>query len=206
MRIVKSPVLLLATTNPGKLEEMRHLLIHLPLELLTPAEAGMRRGVDETGKTYEENARLKAESYCQQTGHWTLADDTGLEVEALAGAPGLHSARSAGPGASDADRRAWLLNALRAHPRPWKARFVCAAALAGPGQPTQWTSGACPGEIIPEPRGHHGFGYDPIFRLDGSESTMAELPLELKNTLSHRAQAVQQMLPILRRSLGLPPG
>lgn len=191
--------LLIATTNPGKIVEIQDLLEGLPFRLHLPADLGIRLHVEETGQTYAENAALKAHAYCAAGRMLTLADDSGLEVAALGGAPGLHSARySPRPGAKDADRRALLLANLADQPRPWLARFVCAVAVAAPGQEVQFAFGECPGEILPEERGSNGFGYDPIFFLAGLGRTMAELTRAEKNTLSHRARAVHAALPILK--------
>ncbi len=195
--------LLLATTNPGKLLELRALLSDLPLTLLDPLSLSLDIEVEETGDTYGENARLKARAFARASGHWSLADDTGLEVEALGGAPGLRSARLAGPAATDADRRRHLLTALRPHPRPWRARFRSTLALGGPDGSLESAEGICQGEIIPQERGTGGFGYDPIFLIRGTERTMAELSLEEKNRLSHRARAAEALRPILKTRLGL---
>jgi XTP/dITP diphosphohydrolase len=183
--------LLLATTNPGKLTELLPLLDGLGLVLVTPADLGLRLEVEENGATYAENAGLKAAAFCAASGLPCLADDSGLEVDALDGRPGLHSARfSPIPGASDADRRRRLLEQLAGRPRPWTARFRCVVALAIPGQALRFAEGICPGEIIPQERGAGGFGYDPVFLLPELGRTMAELPMEEKNRLSHRARAV----------------
>lgn len=195
--------LLLATHNPGKRREIEDLLRHLRLRLVDLPTLGIHLAVEETGADYATNARLKALTYAQASGLWTLADDTGLEVDALGGAPGLHSARLLGPGHSDAERRQALLHLLHSHPRPWTARFRCTVALASPNGEIDLAEGTCPGEIIPEERGEHGFGYDPIFLVAGLACTMAELPLAEKNRISHRARAVQALLPMLRRRLGL---
>jgi XTP/dITP diphosphohydrolase len=194
------PILLLATTNAGKRRELQALLGGLPLDLLTPADRQLSLDVAEDGADYAANASLKARAFAQASGLWTLADDTGLEVDALEGAPGLHSARVA---ASDGDRRQRLLDALAAQPRPWSARFRCVAALAGPDGSLDLAEGSCPGEIVPRARGEHGFGYDPIFLVAGTDRTMAELPMQEKNRLSHRARAIGSLLPVLRVRLGL---
>jgi XTP/dITP diphosphohydrolase len=183
--------LLLASNNSGKLREILALLEDLPLELVTPRQAGLLLDVAEDGSTYAENAARKALAFSRAGGMLTLADDSGLEVEALHGEPGLHSARYLRkPGATDADRRAFLLQKLKGLPRPWQARFRCTVALADPSGEIQFAEGACSGEIIPEERGQDGFGYDPIFLLPDLGRTMAELSLEEKNRLSHRARAI----------------
>jgi XTP/dITP diphosphohydrolase len=190
--------LLLATNNPGKRREIQALLADLPVKLVTPAMLGLQLDVVEDGATYQENAALKGRAFAQAAGLPALADDSGLEVDALDGAPGLHSARYAPqPGATDADRRAYLLANLRGRPRPWTARFRCWVALAQPGGGLEFAEGVCPGEIIPEARGSDGFGYDPIFLLPELGRTMAELTMAEKNRLSHRARAVLAARPLI---------
>jgi XTP/dITP diphosphohydrolase len=182
---------LIATTNPGKMHEFRELLAGLAARLVSPADLGLNGDVAETGETYEQNARLKADALASASGLITLGDDSGLEVAALGGAPGLFSHRYAGPGATDADRRRKLLDALKLVEPPRAAQFVCALAVARPGGETRVFEGITHGEIALEERGSGGFGYDPIFYLPRQSATMAELPPELKNQLSHRARAVQ---------------
>jgi XTP/dITP diphosphohydrolase len=194
--------LLIASNNPGKLVEILDLLQDLDLELLTPSQIGLDLQVEETGQTYAQNAALKGLAFARHSGLLTLADDSGLEVAALNGAPGLHSARFvARPGATDADRRQALLQALAGRPRPWPARFRCLVALAQPDGKVKFTEGICPGEIIAEERGSGGFGYDPIFYLPELDRTMAELEMEQKNRLSHRARAVRAARPLLLQLL-----
>ena len=192
--------LLVATNNPGKMRELRALLSDLPAMLVTPEEVGLDLVVPEDGKTYLENARKKAAVFAGASGLIALADDSGLEVEALEGAPGLHSARYvAGDAATDADRRAFLLRNLQGKPRPWRARFRAAVAVSLPGGEGYSAEGECPGEIIPHERGWGGFGYDPIFQLERSSKTMAELGMEEKNHLSHRANAIAKARPFLEQ-------
>jgi XTP/dITP diphosphohydrolase len=196
--------LLLATTNPGKVEELRSLLAGVAgLRLHTPEELDLDLQVREDGADYAANAALKARAYAGAGGMAALADDSGLEVEALDGAPGLFSARYAPQkGATDADRRAYLLLQLAGKPRPWTARFrstVCVATSAGA---LLTAAGHCRGEIIPAERGSHGFGYDAIFLAAGGDQTMAELPMEKKNQLSHRARAIAAIKPELERLAG----
>jgi len=194
--------ILVATNNPGKLIEIQDLLIDLDVELLTPAQLGLDLDVVEDGNTYAENAARKALAFLKASGVITLADDSGLEVDALNGAPGLHSARySTKPGASDADRRAFLLENLQGKQQPWKARFRCVIALATPGGKLNFSEGICPGEVIAEERGHNGFGYDPIFFMPELGLTMAELSREQKNRLSHRARAVIAARPLIQELL-----
>jgi XTP/dITP diphosphohydrolase len=190
--------LLVASTNPGKLRELHALLQGASVELVTPSLIGLHLEVREDGSTYAENAAKKALAFARASGLLTLADDSGLEVEVLEGAPGLHSARYAPqPNATDADRRAYLLQQLQGHPRPWSAQFRCVVALALPDGEVHFAEGICHGEIIPEERGEHGFGYDPIFLLPQYGRTMAELSMEEKNRISHRARAVRAALPLL---------
>ena len=194
--------LLLASRNMGKCREMRVLLQPLGVEIIDVFELGNDVCVDEIGKTYAENASLKAGVFAEHFQIWAIGDDTGLEVDALDGAPGLHSARLAGPGGSDGDRRKTLLSLLGAHSRPWTARFRCVVALAGPEGGIDLAEGACEGEIIPDERGDGGFGYDPIFLIKGFGRTMAEISPEEKNRVSHRARAVQALFPTLISRLG----
>jgi XTP/dITP diphosphohydrolase len=199
------PKLLIATENKGKMCELQELLSELRgVELVMPSQLGINLKVEETGSTYAENAELKARAYCEASGMITLADDSGLEVHALGGAPGIYSARySSKPGATDADRRAFLLENLRDKPRPWLAHFHAAIAIAIPNGNVRIAEGDCPGEIIPEERGSNGFGYDPIFLLADRGLTMAELGDGEKNRLSHRARAVINAEPILKEVLGI---
>lgn len=187
--------LLIATNNPGKLFEISDLLKDLPVQLVTPEDLGIDLDVDETGGTYDENARLKAAAFMKASRLASLADDTGLEVDMLGGAPGLHSKRYAPePGATDTNRRKLLLKNLEKYPRPWPARFVCSVALALPDGRIHVTQGACEGEIIPEERGTQGFGYDSLFYFKELGKTMGELELTDKNHISHRAHAVNNVI------------
>lgn len=192
--------ILLATNNKGKLVEMQSLLEGAGMELVTPRQLGLDLEVEENGRTYAENAALKGRAFAQASGLLTLADDSGLEVDALEGRPGLYSARfNPKPGASDADRRDFLLEQLSDHPYPWTARFRCVVAVVSPGGETRFAEGVCEGEIIPEERGDNGFGYDPIFLPDGFDVSAAELAPEVKNAHSHRARAFRALLPELER-------
>ncbi len=188
---------LVATNNRGKVRELAEIFADLKDGLLLPADLGITLDVAETGQTYAENARLKAVAFAHASGLISMGDDSGLEVDALAGAPGLHSARYAGPGATDADRRAKLIRELHDIPAPRPARFRCALAIAQPNGNVQLFEGICAGEIILEERGSNGFGYDPIFYLAEYQRTMAELPPEVKNQISHRARAARAALPYL---------
>ena len=185
--------LLIATGNKGKVAELRSLLAGLPLRLRDLAEFPSAREVEETGQTFADNASLKAQGYAAQIGLWTLADDSGLEVDALGGAPGVFSARYGGEGLTDAGRVERLLTELsRVAARDRRARFVCVIAIADPhGHVMNLWTGTCEGQIIHAPRGTHGFGYDPIFLPDGFEQTFGELPAEIKHDISHRARALK---------------
>jgi len=182
--------LLIATRNPGKLREYESLLNGCGCELVN-LQAYPEIDVEETGSTFEENARLKAIACAQTSGLLALADDSGLEVDALGGAPGVYSARYAGPGASDATRVQKLLAELQPVP-PGKrtARFRCVIALAWPDGRCETFDGTCEGEVAFEPKGMNGFGYDPIFYMPEHGKAMAELPEEFKNRISHRARAM----------------
>jgi XTP/dITP diphosphohydrolase len=197
-------VLLIATNNPGKLKEFRQLLGNLPgIELASPKELRISPQFEESGATYAENAAIKARVYVEASGLVVLADDSGLEVDALEGAPGLFSARYSGQtNATDADRRVFLLENLAEKPRPWLARFRAVIAVAAPGQEMRFAEGVCEGEIIPEERGTNGFGYDPIFYMPEFNRTMAELSDEEKNKVSHRGRGVEEAVPILREVFG----
>lgn len=186
-------MILIATHNQGKVREYESLLADLPLQVMSLWQVGIAEDVEETGLTFAENAELKARHYANLSGLWTWADDSGLEVDALGGAPGVYSARFAGHGATDADRYRKLLAELRVHPKStWTARFRCAVALAVPGGQVRIVEGAVEGVITDEPRGEHGFGYDPVFYLPELGCTMAQLPQEVKNRISHRGLAAQQ--------------
>jgi XTP/dITP diphosphohydrolase len=178
--------LVIASGNAGKLREYRELLSGAGVELIA-----FDTEVDEAGETYEENARLKAEAAVTRSALPALGDDSGVEVEALGGFPGIRSARL---GPTQVERTAELLQRLQGHPRPWNARFVCVVALANPGHPTEFFEGECRGEIVPEWRGQAGFGYDPIFLVPGTGKTFGEMPPEEKRLYSHRARAVRALL------------
>lgn len=192
--------LLIATNNQGKVKELKDLLRDTGIQLITPAQINLDLDVVEDGHTYAENATKKAIAFAQASRLISLADDSGLEVDALNGAPGLYSARygsSNGEKLSDKDRRDYLLKNLKDKPRPWTARFHATIAIAIPNGETRLSEGFCEGEIIPRERGSGGFGYDPVFLLSELGKTMAELSMEEKNRLSHRAKAVMNAKPIL---------
>ncbi|MEA1872446.1 MAG: XTP/dITP diphosphatase [Chloroflexota bacterium] len=194
------PKLLLATSNPGKIREYRFLLDGLGYQLTTLNEEGIAKIVTESGDNYEQNARLKAITYARLSKLTTLADDSGLEVDALNGEPGVKSARFAGEAATDAEKVSFLLAKLNG--APWErrtARFKCVIAIASPGGRVKLCYGECPGMIAFEAKGENGFGYDPIFFLPEMAKTMAELPFEMKNQISHRARASQKARQVLQQ-------
>ena len=194
------PKLLLATNNAGKVKEFRSLLQGIPFELVTPQDIGIKTEVAETGTTYEENARLKVCALSKESGLLTLADDSGLEVDALNGEPGVMSARYAGKNASDTDRVKYLLSKMKDVPKEKRtARFRCVIAIAQPDGQVEFCEGECKGLITFEPCGKNGFGYDPIFCFPKYGKTMAELPIEIKNRVSHRGRAAQKARMILNR-------
>lgn len=196
------PKLLLATSNPGKISEYRFLLDGIGYQITTLTEEGIAKVVTESGSNYEQNARLKAITYAELSQFTALADDSGLEVDALNGEPGVKSARFAGEAATDAERVSFLLAKLNGV--PWEQRtacFKCVIAIATPGGHSELCYGECQGMIAIEAKGKNGFGYDPIFLLPETGKTMAELPLEIKNQISHRARASQQARQVLQRHL-----
>lgn len=194
--------LLIATHNPGKIREYQTLLADLPLTVTSLKAEGITEDVEETGATFAENACLKAESYARMTGLWTWADDSGLEVDALDGRPGVYSARYAGPGATDKDRYQKLLQELHQRPdAPRTARFRCVVAIAMPSNETATVEGTVEGLITDQPKGENGFGYDPVFLLPDRSVTMAELPAAIKNEISHRGQAAQKAKQLLLERL-----
>jgi XTP/dITP diphosphohydrolase len=185
--------LLLATNNRGKIREYTKLLKGIPYRIITPAELGIATEVEETGDSFEENARLKATIFAAESRLLSLADDSGLEVDALGGEPGPLSHRYAGEGASDEDRYNYLLAKMQEVPEARRtARFRCVIAIAGLDGTVQTCSGECRGVITTEPRGSHGFGYDPVFYVPELGKTMAELTQVEKNRISHRARAAEK--------------
>jgi XTP/dITP diphosphohydrolase len=184
--------LLLATTNPHKLEEYRAIFSDLPYRVLSLQDIHLDLDVEETGRTFAENAELKARTYAKASGMLTLADDSGLEIDALEGAPGVYSARFAGKETSYAERFRIILERLKAFPMAQRtARFRCAIALAEPSGFVRIVEGAIEGVITDSPRGKYGFGYDPIFLVPELGKTTAELAPEQKNFISHRGRAAQ---------------
>jgi len=194
------PKLLLATSNLGKIKEYRFLLDGLGYQITTLTEEGIAKIVTESGNNYEQNAQLKAITYAKLSRLTTLADDSGLEVDALNGEPGVKSARFAGETATDAERVSFLLAKLNGV--PWEQRtacFKCVIAIASPGGRAELCYGECHGMIAFEAKGENGFGYDPIFFLPEIGKTMAELHLEMKNQISHRARASQKARQVLQQ-------
>jgi XTP/dITP diphosphohydrolase len=197
--------LLIATNNRGKLAELRHIFQGLPCEIVSPSDIGLDLDVPETGSTFEENATIKSIAFAEASGLLTLADDSGLEVEALDGKPGVLSARYAGDNATDADRVNFLLSQMTDIPKEKRqARFRSVIAITTPEDlHTELCSGECRGVITFEPKGENGFGYDPVFSLPQLEKTMAEISKEMKNSLSHRGQAARNAIPVLKNLLNI---
>ncbi len=196
--------ILIGTGNIGKVTEIKRVLKDLPLKLhLVTDFPGLQTPVED-GYSYEENASIKALSCARQTGLWTLADDSGLEVSSLNGLPGLRSARFGGEGLTDADRTSLLLSELLPMDGDERsARFVCAVAIAKPaGEIVNVALGICDGKIAEAPSGDEGFGYDPIFIPTGYQMTFAEIPLAIKNTISHRGKALAATREFLQQFLG----
>jgi XTP/dITP diphosphohydrolase len=191
---MKAATLVVATHNRGKLQEFRTLLAPAKWQILSLDDLLIHNDCAETGASFAENARIKAVQYSRQTEYPVLADDSGLEVAALGGRPGIFSARYGGPGASDRERISQLLLELERTPGERQARFVCALALAQKEALIMETEGECRGEIALEPRGANGFGYDPIFLFPELGRTYAQLEPTEKNRVSHRARAVASLL------------
>jgi XTP/dITP diphosphohydrolase len=194
------PKLLLATTNRGKIREYLSLFSGLPLEVVTPDGLGININVEENCPRYEDNASVKARAYARASDLITLADDSGLEVDLLGGEPGIRSARAAGETASDKDRIEHLLARLKGVPlKKRTAHFKCVIAIVTPEGRIELCHGECPGLIALKPRGENGFGYDPVFYLPEFKRTMAELPLDIKNQISHRGKAAREAYRILEQ-------
>jgi len=187
---LSQPRLLIATNNRGKFREYSRLLQGIPFEIVSPQDIGIAADIEETGGTFEQNAVLKAKACSSRGNILTMADDSGLEVDALGGEPGVLSARYAGEGASQSELVDHLLQKLQGIPAEKRtARFVCVIAIASPHGQVDVFRGECPGVITKEPRGEGGFGYDPVFYLPELGKTMAEISIEEKNNISHRGQA-----------------
>jgi XTP/dITP diphosphohydrolase len=193
--------LLIASQNPGKLNEMRLLLEGLPFRVLSPRDLGILTAPEEPGSTFLENATLKALDYARRSGRLTVADDSGLSVDALDGGPGLYSSRFGGEGASDLDRNRLLLERLRGVPRERRgARFTSAVAVARDGQVLFQAQESASGLIAEEMKGSHGFGYDPLFFYPPLGKTFGELPREEKDRVSHRGKAFARLREFLAGS------
>jgi XTP/dITP diphosphohydrolase len=198
--------LLVATHNKGKVAEFAEMLADLDVAWLSLDDAGITDDVEETGDTFQANAELKALAYANQTGLLTLADDSGLEVDALNGQPGVYTARYGGPGLNHVDRYQLLLQNLQGVPPAERtARFRCVIALAGPAGVIGTAVGVCEGQIAYEPAGSGGFGYDPVFFLPERGLTMAQVPSATKHQISHRGQALQAITPLLRQTIAHQP-
>lgn len=190
--------ILLASNNKGKLREAKAILAPFGFDIISPSSINVSLDVPETGETYLENATLKAKAFFEATHVPCLADDSGLEVEALNGAPGVFSHRFSGSEFhTDAQRCKYLIEKLQPHPKPWKAAFHCFTVFFD-GRTLDYSHGICKGEISDLPKGSKGFGYDPIFKLESYPLTMAEAGEELKNSVSHRADALKKILPFLK--------
>ncbi len=196
--------ILIGTANLGKVTEIKRALKGLPLQLRVLTEFPNIISPDECGDSYAANAIIKAQSYAEQTGLWTLADDSGLEVTSLNGLPGVRSARFGGKGLSDADRTNLLLSELStADDSQRSARFICSMVIANQsGQVINVAHGICEGSIARAPSGDEGFGYDPVFIPAGYKTTFSQMPLSLKNTLSHRGKALAATREFLEQFLG----
>ena len=193
--------LLIATHNNKKFTELKSLLRSTSFDLISLSDIGITEEVNETGTTFEQNACLKAKGYLHLSGLPTLADDSGLEVEALNWEPGVYSARYGGPSASDQDRVELILRYLaQSGDKNRRAQFRCVVALAFPENPLEVYNGICKGEITTIPRGENGFGYDPIFFIPHLNKTLAELTKEEKNKISHRSAAISQAVSALKNS------
>lgn len=199
--MTQNPIeILIATNNKGKIREFSELLADFPIRFRTLAEFPNVPEVEETGTTFEENAVLKAVQYARQTGLLAIADDSGLEVDALAGAPGVFSARFGGNDLSDAERIEKLLFELeKTGDSKKKARFICVIVVANQSGDIYYTAhGTCEGKIAATPSGTNGFGYDPIFIPDGFDQTFGQLPNEIKHKISHRTRAVGEITRFLQ--------
>ena len=188
----------LASNNARKLEELRQILSQMGHEVLSQREAGLNLTVEETGTTFEENARLKARGASDALGLPVIADDSGLMVDALDGAPGVYSARYGGEGLDDRGRNALLLKNMEGKENR-SARFVCCICCRFPDGREITARGECPGQILEGPRGKDGFGYDPVFYMPEYGKTMAEMTPEEKNAVSHRGRALEHLAAELRK-------
>jgi XTP/dITP diphosphohydrolase len=187
--------LIVATKNKGKLREFMQIFERLPFDIISMTDAGINDDIDETGSSFEENALIKARAVWKASGRAVIADDSGLEVDALNGAPGIYSARYAGCNVTDRDRNEKLLEALKDVPQEKRtARFVCAVALVLPSGRSLTVRGTCEGNITFEPAGCNGFGYDPLFYVPEFGLTIAQMDSDTKNKISHRGKALREMV------------
>ncbi len=192
--------ILLATKNRAKVKEYSRLLHGIAYEIVSLEDVGITQEVEESGKTFDENAAIKAKTYAKLSGVVAIADDSGLEVDALDGEPGVRSARYAGKGATDKERIDYLLDKIKDIPPEQRtARFRCVIAIATPAGEVKLCEGKCDGVITFGPKGENGFGYDPIFYLSDRKLTMAELSMEEKNKMSHRGKAAAKARRLLKR-------
>ncbi|MBC8532168.1 XTP/dITP diphosphatase [Gehongia tenuis] len=190
--------LMIASNNQGKVREIKEILGPFFDDVISLKEGGYVIDVVEDGVTFEENAAKKAREVMELTGYAALADDSGLAVDALNGAPGVYSARFSGEGATDAKNNAKLLELMKDVPAAERsARFICCMALAVPGKPIRTVQGSCEGSVLFQPRGEGGFGYDPLFFVPGEGGTFSEISMEVKNKISHRGKALRAVLAIL---------
>jgi XTP/dITP diphosphohydrolase len=191
---MKKLKILIATTNQGKARDLSKLMKVLPHTFVSLSDLGINEDVEETGSTFEENAVIKSNFYAKASGLLTIADDSGLEVDALGGKPGIHSKRFAGEDATDADRLNLLLSLLSEYPLNQRnARYRCCLVLSDPSKVIGISEGICEGIITSTPQGYNGFGYDPIFLIPELEKTMAEISEKVKNKISHRGQAAKKL-------------
>jgi XTP/dITP diphosphohydrolase len=192
--------ILLATRNKAKVKEYSKLLHGIPYAIVSLEDIGIAQDVEESGETFEENASIKAKTYASMSGLVAIADDSGLEVDALGGEPGVRSARYAGEGATDKRRIDCLISKMKNIPLEQRAaRFRCVIAVATPGGEVKYCEGKCDGVITFEPKGENGFGYDPIFYLPDRKLTMAEISMEEKNKISHRGKAAAKARRLLQK-------
>ena len=192
---------IVATKNKGKLNEIKEILSDFDYEVLSMTDLGINKEIEETGSTFEENALIKAKAVWNLTGETVMADDSGLEVDALNGAPGIYSSRFAGPNATDEERNKKLLALLEEVPfEKRKARFVCAIAVVYPDGSDFVVRGTCDGYIAFKPEGNNGFGYDPLFYVPEFGMTTAQMDPKKKHSISHRGKALQEMINMLKQN------
>ncbi|HDM77670.1 MAG TPA: XTP/dITP diphosphatase [Deltaproteobacteria bacterium] len=203
--MVNKTEIVVATNNKGKLAEIKAILSDFPIIILGLSEIGFDREIEENGQTFLENSLIKARTIASLCKRYVLADDSGLEVACLGGKPGVFSARFAGENATDKENNVKLLKEMEGISRQKrKAAFRCVMSLASPSGRWVASVGSCPGEITFEPKGNFGFGYDPIFFVPQLNKTMAEIPLEVKNKISHRARALARMKTLIEDFISYP--